>query len=248
MKLPRTQHIEGSRLRAGDIDPEAVKFNKLCGEFLVIEEKVDGAGVSVFFDDNLNINVWHRGSQAIGKEYRLLNEWVDDHFDSLYDLLDTRYILFGEWMYNKHTVFYDKLPHFFLESDIYDKEQDIWLCTNKRMDLLRSHKYIRSVPVLAAFKPSSLSQITDLVGKSNYQSNNWKETLKLKCDMVRANFDKILSETDQTGMMEGLYIKHEDDDKVLNRYKYVRYEFLKTILDSKTHILDRAIITNNCNG
>jgi hypothetical protein len=71
MKLPRTLHIEGSRLPPGAIDPDAIQFNRLVGQFLVIEEKIDGAGVSIFFDDKLNLEVWHRGSPAIGKEYRV---------------------------------------------------------------------------------------------------------------------------------------------------------------------------------
>ena len=44
--------------------------------------------------------------------------------------------------------------------------------------------------------------------------------------------------------MEGLYIKHETDEAVADRYKYARYDFLQTILNSKTHIVDRTIISN----
>src|SRR5205807_2014548 len=32
--------------------------------------------------------------------------------------LTDRYILYGEWLYAKHTVFYTDLPHYFLEFDI----------------------------------------------------------------------------------------------------------------------------------
>ena len=44
--------------------------------------------------------------------------------------------------------------------------------------------------------------------------------------------------------MEGLYIKVEDDEEVLDRLKYVRYSFMQTIIESSTHWLDRPIIPN----
>ena len=44
--------------------------------------------------------------------------------------------------------------------------------------------------------------------------------------------------------MEGLYIKVEDDDTVVERLKYVRYSFLQTVVESKTHWLDRPIVPN----
>ncbi len=40
----------------------------------------------------------------------------------LYELLKDRYIMYGEWLYAKHTVFYDNLTHYFMEFDIYDKK------------------------------------------------------------------------------------------------------------------------------
>ena len=44
--------------------------------------------------------------------------------------------------------------------------------------------------------------------------------------------------------MEGLYIKVESEDEVLERLKYVRYSFFQSIIDSETHWLDRPIIPN----
>ena len=50
--------------------------------------------------------------------------------------------MYGEWLYAKHTVYYDALPHYFLEFDIYDKEQAIFLSTKKRKELLGSTKNV----------------------------------------------------------------------------------------------------------
>lgn len=248
MKLPRTLHIAGSRLAKGGVDPKAVQFSTLTGQFLVIEEKVDGTGVSISLDTHWNLVINHRGHPAQGKEFKALHEWAEKHWEDLLLLLGERYVLFGEWMFNKHTIFYDNLPHFFLESDIYDQERDIWLSTNARNRLLGEHSYIKRVPVLAALKPNNLSQITSYVGKTQFQTENWQQTLRQKCSMIGIPYTKVLSETDDSSLMEGLYIKHEDDFQVLNRYKYIRLEFLQSILDSGTHLIDRQPIFNNLTG
>jgi hypothetical protein len=246
LKLPKTLHIEGSRLAIGGTDPTAVPFQKLDGQFLVIEEKVDGAGVCLFFDSDLNIQVWHRGSPAISKEYRLLTKWAENNKEQLFDLLEDRYILFGEWMYNKHTIFYDELPAYFLESDIYDKQNCLWLCTNARRDLLEKHDlHLFSVPVLASLKPPSIDQIITLGNhQSKFQSPDWKANLAIVCKRANLDYEKCLFESDQSNLMEGVYIKHEDDVQVLDRYKFVFYTFVQSIINSGTHLLDRKILAN----
>lgn len=229
----------------GKTDPDAVPFLKLKGQFLVVEEKLDGAGVSIFFDHNCDPAIAHRGSRANGPEFRLLYNWVEHHEDELFDLLGDRYNLFGEWMYNKHSVYYDKLPCFFFESDIYDKEQNIFLSTSARYQLTDPFLFIEPVPVLDSFQPSKLQELVELIDKPLYQSDKWLDSLKYYCSNNKASLEKTIQETDQSGLAEGLYIKHEDQTKVLGRYKYVRYEFVQNILDSGTHLMDRLPIPNS---
>lgn len=45
-------------------------------------------------------------------------------------------------------------------------------------------------------------------------------------------------------LMEGLYIKWEEDGIVKDRYKYVRPNFTQTILDSGQHWKDRIPVSN----
>jgi hypothetical protein len=44
--------------------------------------------------------------------------------------------------------------------------------------------------------------------------------------------------------MEGLYLKIEDDERVLERLKWVRGSFLNSLVDSGSHWLDRPIVAN----
>lgn len=49
-------------------------------------------------------------------------------------------------------------------------------------------------------------------------------------------------------MMKCLYIKQEDDLRVVRRYKYIRYDFLQSILNSETHLMNRLPVYNNLEG
>lgn len=243
IKLPRTLHIEGSGLSSPQ-DPEVVQFARLAGEFLTVEEKLDGTGVSIFFDNDLRLQIWHRGSPATGNEFNRLHYWARINHDRLFDLLEDRYILFGEWMLYKHAIFYDRLPTYLFESDIYDRKNEIWLSTFARNSLLAGHDYIRSVPVLAAFKPTKLNQLTDLVKRSMYQSDKWAEILWQKSEKEGLALVELLDQCDKSNLSEGLYIKHEDEKQVFGRYKYVRPAFVQNIIDSGTHLRDRVPLHN----
>ena len=53
-----------------------------------------------------------------------------------------------------------------------------------------------------------------------------------------------MRETDRSNLMEGLYIKVEENDIVTERYKYVRADFLTAVLESEGHWLNRKIVPN----
>ena len=56
-------------------------------------------------------------------------------------MLGSRDILYGEWMYAKHTVCCGLLPHYFLEFDILDRE------TGRFLDTPTRHGDVRGVRV-----------------------------------------------------------------------------------------------------
>lgn len=61
------------------------------------------------------------------------------------------------------------------------------------------------------------------------------------------SYEIAAKQTDISDFMEGLYIKVESEDEVIDRFKYVRSSFLNTILDSETHWVNRPIIPNKLN-
>ena len=151
--------------------------------------------------------------------------------------------MYGEWLYAKHSIYYDNLPNYFLEFDIYDKENKVFLSTDKRRELLKDLD-IYSVPVLASGKFSKIDDVLKYLGDSNYITKNHRQNLNDEAIKCNQDVDRVFRETENTTSMEGLYIKVEENGEVVDRMKYVRYSFLQTVEESNTHWLDRTIIPN----
>src|SRR5512145_2697790 len=116
-KYPRTRHIEGSGLQPDD-DPHVVPFAELKGRYLVVEEKMDGANCGISFDRSGRLQLQSRGHYLLGgpreRQFELLKSWAARYTADLWALLGDRYVLYSEWLYGKHSIFYTDLPHYLL--------------------------------------------------------------------------------------------------------------------------------------
>lgn len=247
IKYPRTPHLEGSRLQPGDEDLSQVPFADIAGRHLVVEEKVDGANSAVSFDGDGQLLLQSRGHYLTGgyreRHYALLKQWAAVHRSDLWRVLGSRYIMYGEWLYAKHKVYYDALPHYFLEFDVLDRQTGEYLGTHERSDLLFDLP-ICSVPVLAEGSFNRKEDLLALLGPSRYVTGRQREHL---CeDAARLGIDehRCCDETELSGMAEGLYLKVEEGGRVVKRLKFVRAEFLQCVDLTETHWLDRPIVPN----
>jgi hypothetical protein len=178
------------------------------------------------------------------QQFHLLKAWAGRYSAELHALLGTRYVMYGEWVYAKHSIFYTDLPHYFLEFDIYDIERAEFLTTVRRRDLLRATPFIVSVAVLHEGPLPSLAALQALIDSSGFVAPDHQAQLQAAAEAQGLNVARVLAETDASGLMEGLYVKHEDADKVLGRYKFIRAGFLQTVLDSGSHWMDRPLLPN----
>lgn len=246
-KYPRTPHIEGSRFQPGDEDLECVPFAQLKGKFIVIEEKLDGANSGISFDRNGVLRLQSRGHFLDGgpreRQFALFKTWGTTHRQALWELLGDRYVLYGEWVYAKHTVFYDLLPHYFHEFDILDTITGEFLSTEIRRSMLQNHPVV-SVPVLWQGQACSVEQLESLVRPSVYKSAAWRERLRQEAETRQQNFEMVQRQTDNSDLAEGLYVKVESDGVVTNRYKFVRASFLQSVAESGSHWMERPILPN----
>jgi hypothetical protein len=246
-KYPRTPHLEGSRLQAGDYDLSQIKFSEIAGRHLVVEEKIDGANCGIGFDSSGELRLQSRGHYLTGgpreQQFALLKQWTSEHLSALYECLGSRYLMYGEWMFAKHTVFYNRLPNYFLEFDVFDTQEDIFLSTPSRRRLLKDLP-IHTAPVLHEGPIKSLASLQGLIGNSAFIDTDAKLELDILATEVGEPVERVFRETDVTGLMEGLYIKVEEEDRVVDRLKFVRADFLAIVDNSGSHWQDRRLVRN----
>ncbi|QGM44496.1 RNA ligase family protein [Methylocystis heyeri] len=247
VKYPRTPHLVGSRLQPGDDTSGQVALSDLKGGLLVFEEKLDGANAAVSFDASDRLLLQSRGHVLSGgpreTQFNLFKAWAQTHENWLRRLLQRRFVMYGEWCFAKHTVFYDLLPHYFHEFDIYDKDREIFLSTARRRQMLAGLPVI-SVPVMHRGPMAKGAKIASLIAPSLYKSMQWRENLEKAAQGARLDAARIRAETENSILAEGIYLKHESEDTVIGRYKYVRADFHQAILDSGSHWQDRPILPN----
>jgi len=248
LKYPRTPHLEGSRLQVGDEGHEHVRLASLAGCHAVIEEKLDGANVGVSFTSGGELLLQSRGHYLVGggreRQFTPFKRWACAHEARLLELLEDRYVMYGEWLYAKHSVSYDCLPHWFCEFDIYDRVAQEFLSTPRRHAMLAGSPVV-SVPVLqVGAMPRDVKSLRALVRPSLAKSAQWRNAFEQSVRRQELDLPLAWQQTDKSDLSEGMYIKVEDERQVLGRYKWVRPDFVQTILDSGSHHSTRPVIPN----
>lgn len=228
VKYPRTPHLFGSKGTDDDKHlGEAESLSMIRDDSLIVEEKLDGTNVGIHFDQAGALVLQCRGhliTEGMHPQYDLFKQWAMVKRSVLEDRLGTRYLLFGEWLYARHSVHYRRLPHYFFEFDIYDKSSARFLTLDERVKLL-SGAGIQTVPVLHRGQISR-AELEKLIGPSWFDSQ----------------FNNPHTQTTDN-LMEGLYLRTENADGVHARAKLVRPEFVEKIKQS-THWQHQSLVPN----
>jgi hypothetical protein len=247
-KYPRTPHLEGSGIQRGDEDIPIHSLHELANKYIVVEEKMDGANCAISFSNDSTLLLQSRGHYLTGgpreTQFHLFKSWAYTHMTDFWSALTDRYILYGEWLYAKHTVFYTNLPHYFMEFDIYDKHTNTFLSTAQRQNFLTQLPYVVSVKVLYQGYIQTQPQLESLIGPSYFIGADHLNILRTLCHEKQLDYAQVLQETDQSLQMEGLYIKVEQENIVSERYKFVRGSFLQALFDSESHWMNRPLLPN----
>lgn len=249
-KYPRTRHLVGSALQVGDHDLSRIPLKDLDGLHVVYEEKLDGANCGFFFDGGGRIHGQSRGHEldlgrSGGRErhFNLFKEWLNAHSETFLERLEDRYLVYGEWMHAAHTVFYDALPHLFMEFDVLDRNTGDFLSTAARRELLEGLP-ICSVPVLYEGEFQGERHLNSLIRRSVYKTDNWRGALAESIRRQRLDPNITASKVEDSDLSEGIYGKVEAEGKVIMRFKMVRRGFIQHVKDIDEHWHSRPILPN----
>ena len=172
VKYPRTPHLFGSRGTDDDKhlgEAESLRF--IADGSLIVEEKIDGTNVGIHFAADGRMALQCRGhliTEGMHPQYDLFKQWAVVKRPVLEERMEDRYILFGEWVYARHSVHYLRLPHYFFEFDVYDKQARAFLDLDRRMTLLEGTG-IQTVPVLHR-GATDRERLLGLIGPSRFES------------------------------------------------------------------------------
>lgn len=203
-KFPSTPHL--ATLADVDIRGDKVLSESERDEFLqndlVVEEKVDGANLGISFDSEGNIQAQNRGAYLHlpgSGQWKKLGDWLTPRTDTLFEHLSVHFILFGEWCYAQHSVFYDRLPDWFVGFDVYDKRFGRFL-SSKRRDNLFTEMCVAQVPVLARGH-FAYPEVQKFLSTSKFSEQP----------------------------AEGIYLRFDQEDWLVQRAKLVRPAFIQAV-------------------
>lgn len=216
-KYPRTPHIAGSTGTSDDKKLGSKDTEKILSDpSLIVEEKVDGTNVGLHFSEGKLVLQCrgHEITAGMHPQYDLFKQWATVKQNVFEEMLGEQFIIYGEWTYAKHCIHYLELPHYFFEFDILDKHTEEFLTLERRLEMLEDTG-IETVPVVHQGE-ISLGELLDLVAPSD----------------LGAQFEHpVTGKIDN--LVEGLYLRTEDEEKVTSRAKYVRPEFIEKIKQSQ---------------
>lgn len=203
IKFPSTPYIEFDKNNTRkDKILSIVEVERILGKEIYIEEKIDGANLGISFNDEGEIMLQNRGSYIYAPfegQWKIVDHWLKKYEDRLFDILSNEFILFGEWCYVTHSIYYDCLPDWFVGFDVYDKNNERFLSVEKRNHIMKQIGISR-VPMLGK-GIFTLEQLKSFIGKSKYSS----------------------------GICEGIYLRQDENGFLKYRAKIVREDFQQKI-------------------
>ncbi len=138
-KYPRTYHLPWSPGRASD-DKCMDDVSSLLGVPLIVTEKMDGGNVCL---ERENCFARSHGQPPTHRSY--------DAFKGMHarlkGLIKSTHQVFGEWLYAKHSIYYDNLPSYLMVIGVRNKSTGYWYDWQKTQGIADSLG-VPTVPVL----------------------------------------------------------------------------------------------------
>ena len=203
-KFPATPHLAvlTDNAMRDDKVMSASERTAFLRQDLLIEEKIDGASLGISFSEDANPRCQNRGEYLqypYTGQWKRLSQWLTPKTEVFFEKLATRYIVFGEWCYAQHSVFYNQLPDWFLGFDVFDKEHLQFLSCSRRDAIFRD---------------------MDIVGVSTINKGHFTLS-ELKHMLPRSRL------SDRSA--EGIYLRRDQGNWLKQRAKLVHPEFIQVV-------------------
>lgn len=209
-KFPRTEHLFNVGGATRDdlvLSPQAFKtfFEESKGKVITMEEKIDGANVGFSINETGKILCQNRSHYVDSKyhfQFQSLGSFIFQKRESLERILKDGWILYGEWMFAKHSIHYTALPDIFIAFDLFSPSEGKFLDRQSFYSIMSTTniEYVKPLDVFSSPKSSTP-------------------------DMLK----KILTTTKSAfsdSLIEGIYFRWDQDGKLKTRAKLVRSDFI----------------------
>lgn len=188
------------------------------------QEKLDGANMGVSWNNNGPIirnrtNILKKGyiekNTPAKLQFRPAWNWLHSHKDEIKWISEQCYspiTIYGEFLYAKHSIYYDKLPDLFIAYDIWSVEDRNFLSPNICENLF-------SETSINFIKPEAItfSSINEIVKYSELPSNY------------------------RNGVREGIVIKTTDGKFIKDYYKVVNKLFVRREDFNETELIKNKV-------
>jgi len=262
IKFPRTPHLfsAGGAIPRDDLLADD-KFRKsFFTQNVTVEEKIDGSNLGFTLDPKtfqiMAQNRSHHVTSQSHSSFKLLDQWITEH-PKLFEVLQPHYILYGEWLYAQHSVYYDRLPGYFIAFDIYDRQAKKFLSVAERDKRLKGtgipvirtvasgvfkteddyKKLLLTEPTLycaggaQAVAAAAASNSTASVAVADKKKKNNEKSFKM---------EKLVGGAQP---LEGIYIRVDEGPYLKYRAKIVRPDFIQTV-DGSDHWSTKEVVKN----
>lgn len=202
IKFPRTKHLMNlGAMTRDDLLMDKTDIDLMLKGEITVEEKIDGANLGFRLGSDNKIMAQNRSHYVYSTshpQFKKLDQWIESHKADLMEILyGHNYIIYGEWLYSKHSINYTKLPDYFIMFDLYDIDTKTFFSRNYVEELIKNTN-IKLVPLI-------------------YKGKTTQDKLKA---LVQSNSQFY------EGPIEGVYIRSFDANKLKFRAKIVRSDFI----------------------
>jgi RNA ligase len=204
---PRIPHLVPGRGSRDDLLLSQGKLAALLEKPLVVEEKLDGACVAIWWNRGRVDCALRSGTGGLDRAGQLgrLRPWLLERSDTLRPLLEAGDTLHAEWMLLTHTVRYVRLPAALVGLDLSVPGQGFRLPEDR--DRRLQDVDLMSPPVLFRGVLPGLEGLEQLLGTSQFGDEPMEGLVARTLDgseprlakLVRPGFDRISDESWKQG-------------------------------------------------